>query len=59
VRLLAAGEVCRPVSLCWPTSLPRTAATLAVQSILIELMEGLVLAGKWVGARQRSAAAPK
>jgi LysR family nitrogen assimilation transcriptional regulator len=59
VRQLVGEEVFRPVSLCWPTSMPRTAATLAVQGTLIELIEDLVHAGKWVGARQRLPAASK
>ena len=55
VRPLVEPGIRRPVSLCWLTTLPRTAAGLAVQQILTELVSELVEAKQWVGVSLRSA----
>jgi LysR family transcriptional regulator, nitrogen assimilation regulatory protein len=51
VRRLVQPEIRRPVALAWSTSLPRTGAAVAVQSIIVELMQGLVSSRRWPGAR--------
>lgn len=53
IRRLTGPPLTRPVSLCWPTNLPRTAATMAVQHTMVELMHELVAQGVWAGAVPR------
>jgi LysR family nitrogen assimilation transcriptional regulator len=53
VRLLVEPGIRRPVSLACSTSLPRTSAATAVQGIIIDLVEELVLNKQWAGARLR------
>ncbi len=53
IRPLGNPPIKRPVSLCWPTNLPRTAAAMAVHAILVELTRDLVANGTWGGATPR------
>jgi LysR family nitrogen assimilation transcriptional regulator len=57
VRRLVQPAIGRPVALAWSTSLPRTGAAVAVQGIIIELVQELVSSQRWPGARLRSAEA--
>jgi len=54
VRRLIEPSIHRTVSLCWTTSSPRTAAALAVQRIVVEVVEELVTTGRWAGVRLRT-----
>jgi LysR family nitrogen assimilation transcriptional regulator len=51
IRPLAAPGLKRPVSLCWSTDLPRTAAAMAVRGILVDLVRELIADGTWSGAQ--------
>ena len=50
VHPLVEPSIRRPVSLCWSTNLPRTAAAIAVQAIVVDLVGKLVADGRWGGA---------
>jgi LysR family transcriptional regulator, nitrogen assimilation regulatory protein len=54
-RLLVEPGICRPLSLVWSTSLPRTPATLAVQRVIVGLVGEMVRNGEWAGVRLPSA----
>ncbi|RQR59883.1 LysR family transcriptional regulator [Burkholderia sp. Bp9002] len=47
-------EICRPVSLCWSSSLPISSAALAVRRCIFELVIELHNSGKWPGITLRS-----
>lgn len=54
VRKLIEPGIQRTVSLCWTTSSPRTAAAIAVQRIIVEVVEELVRSGQWIGVTLRT-----
>lgn len=54
VRRIVEPGVHRPISLCWSTSLPRTAAGIVVQRTIVELVENLVRSNRWTGVRLRT-----
>jgi LysR family nitrogen assimilation transcriptional regulator len=56
IRLLVEPGIRRPVSLAWSTSLPRTSATMAVQRVIVEIVEEMIRNGQWAGVRLSSAA---
>ena len=51
VRRLVEPSIHRTVSLCWTTSSPRTAAAVAVQRVVVEVVEELVQNKQWAGVR--------
>ncbi|WP_442962707.1 LysR substrate-binding domain-containing protein [Pseudomonas sp. Leaf48] len=55
VRKISKPGISRPASLCWPTSLPTTAANLAIRHLIPSLVTQLQTSGEWIGITLREA----
>jgi len=52
-RKVTSPGLSRPASLCWPKSLPASAANLALRELLISLVAQLQASGEWIGITLR------
>lgn len=59
MRRIVEPVIQRPVSLCWPNSLPVSSASLAVRDTICELIRELCAAGVWTGITLRDADASR
>jgi LysR family nitrogen assimilation transcriptional regulator len=55
VRKISKPGISRPASLCWPTSLPITAANQAIRHLIPSLVTQLQASGEWIGITLREA----
>jgi LysR family nitrogen assimilation transcriptional regulator len=59
IHRLVNPEISRPVGLCVPNALPTSAASLAIQKVVMRLVAELVESGVWSGVLHRNVAGPE